>query len=137
MVCDPSIETLQHRVDEWQTSEKGQGTGPPKPARQKDHSVGAAENLAGLRKNTHFLERLFPGHVQSPLHPFVLERFEIKPAFRKSVLESKGELAAEAAIAVVENPAAEGNRFLYFCCFCQFRNHWANFFKPPRRFRAV
>jgi hypothetical protein len=135
MGCDPSIETL--RVDEWQTSEKGQGMGPPKLASQKDHSVGAAEDLAGLRKNTHFLESLFPGHVQSPLHPFVLERFEIESAFRKSVLESKGEFAAEAAIAVVENPAAGGNGFRCFCYFCQFRNHAANFFKPPRRFPAV
>jgi hypothetical protein len=133
--------------------------------REYDHRVRAAKDFAGSHEHSHFLKRLFVAEVQPFLNGSVLERLELEAAFRQNVLEPKRQSAAETAIPIVENPTSKwnikerrfpnrrgiwshhkrgfesapprGNGFRWFCCFCQFRNHLAIFFRQPRLLRGA
>ena len=106
---------------------------PPKLPSEEDNCIGATQNLAFGGEHPHFLERLFSSEIESVLNPLALERFEIEPALSKDSLETQSEIVAETAILVEEDPATKGNSFLFFCYFCQIRNHEINFFRQQLR----
>ena len=137
MSGDPPIGAIQPCVDENESSDRGERTRPPKLAGEKNHCISAAEDSPVVGEHAHFFERLFRSETESFVNPFALERFEIESALCERLLEVEGEITAKAAIFIEEDPAAEGNRFRSFCYFCQLRNHWINFFKPPLQFPEV
>jgi hypothetical protein len=128
---------VEKSANSWEPGQESQWRGPPDSPGEFDDGIGSAENLARARENSHLLESLLSRKIQPAQNPFALERLEPKAASRTNALKTPGQFAAGTAIAVVKNPAARGNRVPGFCCFCQFRNHWVNFFKPSTEFRGV
>ena len=139
MRSDPAICSINHAPYSGQLRQKPKGSRPPNLLGEKDYCVRAADILAVLGENAHFLKRRAGVKAESFLDPRCLEWQKMKAAAGEQSLELFGCRDTVSALAVIKNPAARDwlvrprsgglqtagaiwrSPFLKFSHFCQIR----------------
>ena len=139
MRSDPAICSINHAPYSGQLRQKPKGSRPPNLLGEKDYCVRAADILAVLGENAHFLKRRAGVKAESFLDPRCLEWQKMKAAAGEQSLELFGCRDTVSALAVIKNPAARDwlvrprsgglqtagaiwrSPFLEFSHFCQIR----------------
>src|SRR5437588_1489890 len=80
MRCDPAICAINDARHPRQLRQKPKRSSPPNLSGEKDYCLGAADILAVLGENAHFLKRRAGVKAESFLDPRCLERQKMKAA---------------------------------------------------------
>ena len=108
MIGNPAIAGAK---DAWDAGEFRCGIerpGPPDLPGEIHDGFRAAVNFVVACGDAHFPEQIFGRQVEEGLHARVLQSGEAEAARGEGALEAAGERSADAAVAVEENPAANG-----------------------------
>jgi hypothetical protein len=108
VIGKPAVADVQNSQGARQFRRGIERPGPPNLPGQKDNGFGAAENFAADRGDAHFLEQLFRRQGEKGSDSGVLQSGEAEAALFEGTAEAAGKRSTDAAIAVEENPAAEG-----------------------------
>ena len=104
--------------------EREQRPRPPDAPRDLHQSIRAAEDFFVVRQQQfHFVQRITRLQAELRLHPWRLQRRALKAVTMKQRRETNDGGAAQRAIAVIKNPAANGLVALRFQGRCCRRGH--------------
>src|SRR5438552_2667664 len=102
MRSDPAICSINHAPYSGQLRQKPKGSRPPNLLGEKDYCVRAADILAVLGENAHFLKRRAGVKAESFLDPRCLEWQKMKAAAGEQSLELFGCRDKVSALAVIK-----------------------------------
>src|SRR5207248_10853213 len=105
MRSDPAICSINHASDSGQLRQKPKGSRPPNLLGEKDYCVRAADIVAVLGENAHFLKRRAGVKAESFLDPRCLEWQKMKAAAGEPSLELLAWRDTASASAAIKNPA--------------------------------
>jgi len=108
MIGKPAVAGVENARHAGQLRRRIERPGPPDLSSEIDDSFGAAVNLAFASSDAHFTEQILGRQGEEGLHARVLQSGEAEASRFEWATEAAGQRGTDAALAVKEDPAAEG-----------------------------
>ena len=108
MVGKPAVAGVKNARKAGQLRRRIERPSPPDLSSEINDSFGATVNLAFASSDAHFTEQILGRQGEKGLHARVLQSGEAEAARFEGPAEAAGQRDADAALAVEEDPAAEG-----------------------------
>jgi len=113
MIGKPAVAGVENAWDAGQLRSGMERPGPPDLPGEIDDGFGTAINFSSRCGDAHFAQEVLLRQGEQGLHAWVLQRGETEAARFQGAAEATGQRGADGAIAVEEDPTAEG--MLSFC----------------------
>ena len=117
MIGEAAIRRFEEARNAGESGRREQRPGPPDLAREISYGFGPAKHLAIGRDDSHFAKQIRGRQIEESLHARILQSGKAEAALFQGAAEAASKRGADAAVAVEENPAADGVPSFYISYF--------------------